>query len=72
MEIAGDLYKEDLTQNPDKRYFTNKLSEFITDIDWTTKGTLKGLGGEAGAKHTVGLLRAAREKYPLRIISNAK
>ncbi|HVG31554.1 MAG TPA: DGQHR domain-containing protein [Pyrinomonadaceae bacterium] len=72
MEIAGDLYKEDLSQHPDKRYFTNKLSEFITDIDWTTKGTLKGLGGEAGAKHTVGLLRAAREKCPLRIVSNGK
>jgi hypothetical protein len=72
MEIAGDLYKEDITQNPDKQYFTNKLSEFITDIDWTTKGTLSGLGGEAGAKHIVSLLRSARQKCPLRIISNAK
>jgi DNA sulfur modification protein DndB len=72
MEIAGDLYKEDVTQNPDKRFFTNKLSEFITDIDWTTKGNLKGLGGEAGARHAVDLLRSAREKCPLRIVSNAK
>lgn len=72
MAIAGDLYKEDTAQNPDKRYFINKLSEFITDIDWTTKGSLKGLGGQAGAKQTISLLRSAREKRPLRIIPNAR
>jgi DNA sulfur modification protein DndB len=71
MEIAGDLYKEHVTHNPDKRYFTNKLSEFITDIDWTNTGTLKGFGGEAGVKHTLSLLRSVRDKRPLRIVSNA-
>lgn len=72
MEIAGDLYKADVTHNPDKRYFTNKLSEFLSDIDWTNNGSLKGLGGEAGVNHAVNLLRSAQQKLPLRIISNAK
>jgi DNA sulfur modification protein DndB len=72
MEIAGDIYRENIAHNLDKRDFANKLSEFITDIDWTAEGVLKGLGGETGVKRAVTLLRAAREKRPLRIISNAR
>lgn len=70
MAIAGDLYKEGLVQNPDKRYFTKKLAEFITDIDWSSEGTLKGLGGQAGVKRAITHLRTAREKCQLRLISN--
>jgi DGQHR domain-containing protein len=70
MGIAADLCSENLLQTPDKRYFTSKLSEFITDIDWTSDGTLKGFGGEAGVTLALALLRAARAKHPLKLISN--
>ena len=69
MGIAGDLYSEAGSQPVDKRYFMNKLSEFITDIDWTTSGPLKGLGGESGVKLAHETLRSARDKRRLRIVS---
>jgi len=71
MGIAGDLYRESVGQTLDRRYFINKLSEFITDIDWTSESALKGFGGEAGVKLAIDLLRAARQKPQLRVISNA-
>lgn len=71
MGIAADLYLEGVSQSIDKRYFMNKLSEFITDVDWTTNGPLKGLGGESGVKLAVETLRSARDKRHLRIVSNA-
>jgi DNA sulfur modification protein DndB len=70
MGLAGDLYLEDVGQHLDKRYFTNKLSEFLTDINWTSDGPLKGFGGEAGVKQALELLRSMREKRKLRIVSN--
>lgn len=71
MGIAADLYSEAATQSIDKRYFMNKLSEFITEVDWTTSGPLKGLGGESGVKLAFETLRSARDKRRLRIVSNA-
>jgi DGQHR domain-containing protein len=70
MGIAADLYREGVGQSVDKRYFINKLSEFITDIDWGSEGSLKGLGGEAGVKLALDLLRTTRGKRQLRLISN--
>jgi DNA sulfur modification protein DndB len=71
MGIAADLYSEAATQPIDKRYFMSKLSEFITEVDWTTSGPLKGLGGESGVKLAFETLRSARDKRRLRIVSNA-
>lgn len=71
MGIAADLYLEGISQSIDKRYFMNKLSEFITDVDWTTNGPLKGLGGESGVKLAIETLRSSRDKRRLRIVSNA-
>lgn len=71
MGIASDLYAEAGSQTIDKRYFMNKLSEFITDLDWTTNGPLKGLGGESGVKLAIETLRSSRDKRRLRIVSNA-
>jgi DNA sulfur modification protein DndB len=70
MGIAGDLVNEAGTATIDKRYFSNKLADFILDVDWTTAGPLAGLGGEAGVKTALGLLRAERGKGKLRIVSN--
>lgn len=70
MGIAGDLIDEAGNIAIDKRYFSNKLSDFMLDIDWSNTGTFAGLGGEAGAKTALNILRAARGKGKLRVISN--
>ncbi len=69
MGIAGDLVAESTVC--DKRHFMNRLSEFITEIDWTSAGLLAGLGGEAGVKSALSLLRAARRKSGLKLVGNA-
>jgi hypothetical protein len=69
MGIAGDLVIEhrDLC---DKRYFVNQLSAFIGDINWKTDGSLAGLGGEAGVKSALSILRSTRAKTSsIRIIN---
>lgn len=68
MGIAGDLVNEHQGGTCDKRYFTNKLSEFINDIDWTSDGSLAGLGGEGGVKSALAVLRDARGKNGLRVV----
>jgi hypothetical protein len=70
MGIAGDLIDEAGSATMDKRYFSNKLADFITDIDWGNNGTFNGLGGEAGAKTALNILRTARGKGKIRVISN--
>lgn len=69
MGIAGDLYLENNGQGCDKRYFITKLAEFVTDIDWSSQGPLKGFGGEGGVNSVLSLIREKRKK-PLKIISN--
>lgn len=70
MGIAGDLIDEAGSATIDKRYFSNKLADFVTDIDWGNNGTFNGLGGEAGAKTALNILRNARGKGKVRLISN--
>jgi DNA sulfur modification protein DndB len=70
MTIAGDLYLENTGQHCDKRYFINKLSEFINDLDWSSQGPLKGFGGEGGVSSIVANIRANRKKLQLKVISN--
>jgi DNA sulfur modification protein DndB len=70
MAIAADLFGESNGQICDKRFFVNKLSEFASDIDWTTSGPLRGLGGEGGVNSALELIRAERKKRRLRIIAN--
>jgi DNA sulfur modification protein DndB len=68
MSIAGDLYLEAMGQSADKRYFVTKLSEFIEHIDWSSQGTLSGLGGEGGVKAAVTAIRNERSKRQLRVV----
>jgi DGQHR domain-containing protein len=68
MTIASDLYAENAGQGCDKRYFVTKLSEFITDLDWSSHGPLKGLGGEGGVSSVVALIREKRRKNQLRVV----
>lgn len=72
MSIASDLHLEGLGQPGDKRYFVAKLSEFITDIDWSSQGALKGFGGEGGVNSALALIRQTRAKQKLRIVSNGQ
>jgi hypothetical protein len=67
--IAADLYLE-ATVPCDKRYFTGKLSEFITDVDWSSSGPLRGFGGEAGVTSALGMIREKRNERRLRLVSN--
>jgi DGQHR domain-containing protein len=60
MGIAIDLVLEAGPTVPDKKFFCNKLTEFLPEIDWRTKGHLSGLGGQGGVKKALGILRAAR------------
>ncbi|MCL2658970.1 MAG: DGQHR domain-containing protein [Acidobacteriaceae bacterium] len=68
MVIAGDLYTECSGLNCDKRYFTAKLAEFISEIDWSNKGPLKGFGGEGGVASVVSILRDKRHKRQLKVV----
>jgi DNA sulfur modification protein DndB len=70
MAVAGDLYTECLGQGCDKRYFVTKLAEFITELDWSSQGPLKGFGGEGGVSSVVALIRETRKKPQLRVVSN--
>lgn len=67
--IAADLYLE--AKVPcDKRYFTARLSEFITEIDWGSNGPLRGFGGEAGVNSALEIIREKRNARRLKLVSN--
>lgn len=70
MTMAGDLYQEaeSIGQTCDKRFLLGRLSEFITDIDWSSTGQLAGLGGEAGVKSALALIRSVRNKKKLKVV----
>jgi DNA sulfur modification protein DndB len=70
MAVAGDLYTESAGQGCDKRYFVTKLAEFITEIDWSSQGPLKGFGGEGGVNSALALVREKRNKPRLKVVSN--
>ena len=73
MGLAGDLYAEQHPdQRCDKRYFITKLSEFITDIDWTSAGPLNGLGGEGGAKSALQHIRMVRAHKNVKVVAVAE
>lgn len=69
MTMAADLYAESGGTNCDKRYFSAKLAEFISEIDWSNKGPLKGFGGEGGVTSVVSILRDARSKRQFKVVS---
>jgi DGQHR domain-containing protein len=69
MTIAGDLVQEagDISAC-DKRYFIATLSEFLPLLDWSTEGNFRGLGGEAGVKEAVTLIRNSRKRRRLKVV----
>ena len=70
MEVAADLYLEAKGQVCDRRYFENKLCEFIDEIDWTQKGTFDGLGGQTGVAKMVATIRNVRGTSRLSLVKH--
>jgi DGQHR domain-containing protein len=70
MTIASDLYSEAGGQVCDKRYFINKLSEFLGDVDWSRNGPFQGFGGEGGVIPVVSAIRAMRRTIPMRVVKH--
>ena len=70
MGIAGDLLNE-AGVNPDrcnKAYMCEKLSDFLSNLDWSNQGVFKALGGESGANEALSILRQARRVHSLQIV----
>lgn len=73
MEIAADLYGDTPKSKVcDRNYLIATLSDFAPDFDWSTNGTLKGLGGQGGVKRAVELIRATRRYSRLKVVENGK
>ena len=73
MEIAADLYSETPKNKVcDRNYLVATLSDFAPDFDWSTNGTLKGLGGQGGVKKAVELIRTTRRNSRLKVVGNGK
>ncbi|HEX8486763.1 DGQHR domain-containing protein [Sphingomonas sp.] len=71
MDVAADLWLERRDGTPtDQRYFAQKLTDFATEIDWTSAGDLAGLGGESGAKAAAAHIRAVRRRLTVKAVAN--
>lgn len=71
MDIAADLYNEaDASAKLDRGYFVNRLADFAHDVDWSSNGRLKGLGGEGGVNEAVEYIRDTRKRSHLKVVSN--
>lgn len=70
MGVAGDLFIEaglDF-ERCDKTYMCGKLSDFLTDVDWSNQGNFKALGGESGANEALAILRNTRRQHILKAV----
>jgi DNA sulfur modification protein DndB len=71
MDVAADIYNEAKDgSRVDRRYFVNALSDFADQIDWSTDGPLKGLGGEGGVRTAAEHVREVRRRARLKVVQN--
>ncbi len=74
--IAADLFMEnqdiDGSDSSIRAYFSAALVDFAQDFDWSSNGPLKGLGGESGATEAVSMLRLARKRQMMKVLSGGK
>ena len=65
MTLAGTMYSEiaDNAPAPTEQEFRELLSPFITRVDWSHKGNLKGFGGESGAQEAFRFLDQIAEQW---------
>ncbi len=71
MRIAADIFIEcrDVERACDKRAFITALADFVGSIDWSTSGSLKGLGGQGGVKAAVEHLREVRNRAQYKVVN---
>lgn len=71
MAIAADMCKEkdELPNLEWQEFFRIKFGSFAQSIDWSNQGPLRGLGGEAGVREATEILRRARNKSKLKVVS---
>ncbi len=62
METAADIYRERGRAALSAAHFSEALSDFALDFDWTSQGPLQGFGGQAGATHAAACIREFRQK----------
>lgn len=64
MGILADLFKEASASRQEltATSFVSQLADFAPDFDWSTTGPFRGLGGQAGVREALALLRAARSR----------
>lgn len=74
MSVAGDLYAEGSKRSVKigVDYFIRVLSDFISDIDWSSHGDLQGFGGAGGADQAVNLIREHRKRRRLKAVGNGR
>ncbi len=66
MEIAADMWREGgcgLTRD----LMISRLSDLAAEVDWSSEGPFKGLGGEGGVTAAVAHLRAIRSRATMRV-----
>ena len=69
MDIAADIYREaEVGSRIDRRLFENALLDFARQVDWSTNGPFKGLGGEGGVNMAVKHLREVRSAAQLEAV----
>lgn len=69
-ELFGDFVSDARDAHYDRRFFASCLADVVGDFDWSTSGPLKGLGGEAGAKEAIALLRSRRARNRMKAVVN--
>lgn len=73
--IAADIYREggpNAESVCTESFMRAKLTDFLPDFDWSTSGPLRGLGGEAGVRQAVELLREQRNSPPWRVLAGGQ
>jgi DGQHR domain-containing protein len=71
MHIAADICNEnnDAGRVCDKRSFASALNDFAGLVDWSTGGSLKGYGGQAGVKAAVEYIRGVRARARYKVVN---
>ena len=70
MSLAADLCTEGglMPEALSQEYFSAHLSDFASELDWSSEGSFNGLGGQKGVKEAIKIIREARHKPKLKIV----
>lgn len=68
MDIAADMWRES-SRALTRDLMISHLSDLAANVDWSTEGPFKGLGGEGGVAAAVALLRGLRTRLTVRAVA---